>query len=277
MADSFAIEAVITKPTAPHQPEAPVISLSKELGLSTFLPQSRSELSALFANVSFKSRVGVVVDYGLIIANDVLNEFPLGIINSHFSLLPEWRGADPITFALLSGQEDTGVSLMRIVERMDEGELLAQDSLHIESDMTGISLTEELIRLSNTMLNEHLPRYCAGDLQPFPQPDTPVTYSRKLAKADGRIDWAKPAAQIEREIRAFQPWPGSFTELNCVALTIQAASVLDESGKPGTYELSRNKLIIYCGIGALSINRLKPAGKGEIDIVSFLNGYRNKL
>lgn len=222
------------------------------------------------------SRLGIVIDYGFIINQDVIDYFPLGIINSHFSLLPEWRGADPITFSILSGQEQTGVSLMLINDKMDEGMLLEQGVLAIEPIDTTPSLTNKLIELSDVLLQQTLAGYVTGALTPFPQEGEP-TYSRKLTKEDGLIDWSKPAVQLEREIRAFIEWPKSRTQLAGKDIVITSAQVIDQSGLPGTVSIDGKRLIVACAGQSLEILTLKPAGKNEMTAEAFLAGHRQLL
>src|SRR5579872_6817577 len=132
LAKNFPIEAVISKPRAEqHKGEVPVLAAAEKLQLPVHTATDRQQLNKLFAKARFKSRVAVLVDFGIIVSQQVIDSFPLGIVNSHFSLLPKWRGADPITFAVLSGDKETGVSLMLLVEKMDEGPLLAQAPLQI--------------------------------------------------------------------------------------------------------------------------------------------------
>lgn len=274
----FDIEAVITKPQPPHhKAEMSTIALARELSLPCFTPANKAELDALLKKQSFVSNVGVVIDYGIIISRQVIDTFPMGIINSHFSLLPELRGADPITFAILSGQPTTGVSLMRINERMDEGPLLAQELVNIAPDDTTPSLTKKLVQTSNLLLKKHLPKYLEGQLEFTPQTGTP-TYSRKLTKQDGQIDWTKPAEQIEREIRAFIDWPKSFTSIGTKDVIITKSQVVPsnhEGNKPGDVEIIKEAGIIgvECGKGYLCIDRLKPAGKSEMTASAFIAGY----
>lgn len=226
---------------------------------------------------TLKSRLGVLVDYGIIVSSTVINYFPLGIVNSHFSLLPEWRGADPITFSILSGQENSGVSLMLIDEGMDTGPLLDQQQLALDH-LDNIGLTAKLIELSDNMLTEDIPKYLNGELKPYPQPlDFAPTYSRKLTKEDGTIDWSKDAVQIEREIRAFISWPHSTAQIKDKVVIITAAHVVDGASKPGNYQVNGNSLVFYTGKCALAIDKLKPAGKKEMSISSFLAGYRKVI
>ena len=207
----FTFEAIITKPRAEkHRGSVPVLEFAEAHGISVFTPINKMELSDLFTKQFFSSPAGLVVDYGIIIAKDVIEAFPKGIVNSHFSLLPQWRGADPITFSILSGQKETGVSLMIINEKMDEGLLIAQEKLSIKSDTTTPTLTRELITKSNSMIIKYLPKYLSNDIAPFAQSvEEPPTYSRKLTKEDGLLSLDKPADQLEREVRAFRGWPKS--------------------------------------------------------------------
>lgn len=273
----FRIEAVITKPQPAHHKEPfPVLELAEALGLKIFTPNGKAELSELFHTKPVSSRLGIVIDYGFIINQDVIDCFPLGIINSHFSLLPQWRGADPISFSILSGQSETGVSLMVINQKMDEGQLIARGTITIDDGATTPSLTAELIDLSHTLLRRALPDYVSGQIQPYDQQGE-ATYSRKLSKADGVIDWTKPAEVLEREIRTFIEWPKSRTTLAGKDVVITDAQVVSEGGVPGTPEVHGKQLIVYCGEDALLIHRLKPAGKNEMTAEAFLAGHKNLL
>lgn len=277
LAGDFSIEAVITKPRPPHhRGEVPVIDAAEALGLNVLTAANKQELNDLMSSRPVTSEAAVLIDFGIIVSQEVIDYFPLGIINSHFSLLPEWRGADPITFAILSGQPKTGVSLMLIDAGMDTGKLLAQKAHPIKPDATAESLTEELIALSHELLKQHLPHYLSGYLKPKAQPHQDrATYSRKLTKEDGRIDWTKPAEQIEREIRAFKQWPKSYAELGGKEVVITAARTTDESGDPGETSVQDKQLIVACGTGSLIIDSLKPAGKNEMSAEAYINGYMN--
>lgn len=271
---SFEIEAVVTKPaTLEMMQHATQGKAGSWHALST-----RAELDDLLSRRFFISRLGVIVDFGIIVSRHVIEAFPLGIVNSHFSLLPEWRGADPITFAVLSGQKKTGVSLMLVDEKLDEGPLLAQKEVTIQSKVTTPELTSQLISVSNAMLAKYLPKYLAGELTPYPQDlSKPVTYSRKLTKADGLIDWHKPAEQIEREIRAYCEWPKSFTRLGAAEVIIKRAEVVRLAGPVGEPKIDKASLIVYCGQDALRLTRLQPIGKKEMDAAAFITGYKRRL
>lgn len=286
LTENFAIEAVVTKPRpAHHKGETPVLDVAERLGLPIKTVAGKTDLDTLFTHKPFASDVGVLVDFGIIVSQKVIDYFPLGIVNSHFSVLPEWRGADPITFAILSGQKKTGVSLMLLVEAMDEGPLLAYAEHEIDDNDTTIKLTENLIQLSNALLCEHLPQYMEGKIQAVSQSVTgrKVSYSRKLTKQDGIIDWTKPAETLAREIRAFIVWPKSRTVLagKDVILTKAHAVPGNTPGKkPGDIEesaLADGNLMIETGDGRLCVDALKPAGKPEMTSKAFLAGHKDKL
>lgn len=278
------IEAVITKPQPSHHREAfPVLMLARELGLQAFTPDNKTELSQLFTSKPVTSRIGVVIDYGFIINQDVIDSFPLGIVNSHFSLLPQWRGADPITFSILSGQRQTGISLMLIVEKMDEGPLLAQTPYELTDEITAPQLTADLIELSDKTLQSILPLYLSGAATPAPQENVTIaanseaSYSRKLTKEDGLLKWNKPAAQLEREVRAFLEWPKSRTIVNGKDVVVTRTHVMDGIGKPGEVWKDGKSFGFYTTDGIFVIDSLKPAGKSEMSAAAFLNGYGKNL
>lgn len=280
LAEDFTIEAVVTKPRPPHhRGPVPVLELAASLGLPVHTANTRHELDQLFTGKPFTSSAGVLIDFGIIVSGQVIDYFPQGIVNSHFSVLPEWRGADPITFAILSGQEMTGVSLMMLVEAMDEGPLISYGEQPLDESFTTPTLTARLIALSHALLQHELPRLLAGETKGVPQDITgrKVSYSRKLTKDDGIIDWQKPAAQLEREIRAFIEWPKSRGRLGTLDVILTKTHVLDTTGKPGELFIADKQLAVYCGEQALAIDRLKPTGRKEMTGEAFLAGYKQFL
>jgi len=279
LAKNFTIEAVITKPRAVHHHgDVPVLRIAKELDLKTFTVSNRRELDELIAATTFETDLGVLIDFGIIVSQNVIDAFPRGIINSHFSLLPQWRGADPITFSILSGQRETGVSLMLLTAGMDEGPILAYAEQHIGRETTTPELTDQLVQLSNKMLVAMVPAYLSGEAIPVAQdPQITPTYSRKLTKEDGDINWQKPAAEIEREIRAFVTWPKSHATIGTLPVVITEAHVVDLTGQSGSFVVHNKELVAFCGQQALVIDRLKPSGKQEMTGQAFLAGYRRYL
>lgn len=274
--DAFSVEAVITKPST-------LSEMSHITTAPTYSVKSKQELDELFSTVAFTSKVAILIDFGIIVSQEVIDYFPKGIVNSHFSLLPEWRGADPITFSILSGQPQTGVSLMLLSVGMDEGPLLAQATYDIHQNETTPSLTKALIDLSDKMLKTIIPKWLSDQIDPAPQESVSLfsgdpTYSRKLSKEDGVIDWKKPAEQIEREIRAFAEWPKSRTLINDLNVVIMSSKVAKQQIEPcGKFWVDNKQLFVSCGKDSLEILSLKPAGKKEMSAEAFLAGYKNKI
>ncbi|HSW98741.1 MAG TPA: methionyl-tRNA formyltransferase [Candidatus Saccharimonadales bacterium] len=276
------IEAVVTKPRpAHHRGPVPVLEVAEELSLKVSTAENKKQLDELFSAKPFASRVAVLIDFGILVSQQVIDYFPLGIVNSHFSLLPEWRGADPITFSILSGQKTTGVSLMLLVEAMDEGPLLGYGEYALPPGITTPELTKDLIQLSYQLLETILPAYCNGSIILSDQSVTGRTasYSRKLTKEDGVIDWHKPAEQIERDIRAYSEWPKSRARLGSIEVIITAVHTTStgNAAAPGTAEIVGKELVIRCGRQALVIDRLTPAGKKEMSGQAFLSGYKSQI
>jgi methionyl-tRNA formyltransferase len=281
LAEYCDIEAVITKPRAEHHKgDVPVLALAKQFDLPIFTVTNKATLNELFDTRPLQSRLAVLIDFGIIVSQQVIDYFPLGIINSHFSLLPEWRGADPITFSILSGQTRTGVSLMLLTAGMDEGPLLSQATYDLERNTTTPLLTQDLIELSDAQLQTILPLYVEGRIQMVSQSEASIsevqepTYSRKLTKEDGLLDWRKPAIVLEREIRAFIEWPKSRAQFGSLDAVITASHVIDAEGSTGQTAIVNKHPVVYCGQQALAIDRIKPAGKKEMTGEAFLAGYK---
>lgn len=269
------ISLVVTKRAPPHHKDpAPVETYAREHNIEVLFADTKQELDMIKLPIT---SYGIVIDYGVIISQKVIEHFPLGIINSHFSKLPEWRGADPISFAILSGQTTTGVSLMCIDQGMDTGPLLATENLDIQSDDSSISLTLKLVNLSDNMLQRALPAYANGTITPVPQPNNVATYSSKLVKQNGVLNTLRPATEIARQVRAFASWPNSRFLRHDTWLTITKAHASD-------YPLPKDELVhrdgvlyLGCKTGSLAITELQPAGKNKMSVAAFMNGYAQKL
>lgn len=271
------VEAIVTKPTTLKQMRtvAPNIPI--------YTAANKKDLTQLVLNEQFKSDVAVLIDFGIIVEQAVIDSFYLGIVNSHFSLLPRLRGADPITFTILNGDEKTGVSLMLIDAGLDTGKLITQKTMAVSPTSTTPELTADLIELSNQLIKDYLPLYVSGEVKPRQQPHPDrATYTRKLTKQDGLIDWNKPAKQIEREIRAYIDWPRSTTRLankDVIITKAHATSSSHPNEAPGSLRIinKSNSLYVATSEGKLWIEKLQPAGKTEMTVAAFLAGYRSKL
>lgn len=276
------VVGVVTQPDRPagrsRTPIAPPVKVvAEELGIEVFQPASLRDPAAIEHFAAFKPDVGVVAAYGEILRKKVLAIPPLGFLNIHPSLLPRFRGPTPVVSAILAGDQVTGVSVMRLDAGMDTGPLLAQREVALKGDERGDSLTEALFELGSQMLVEVLPAYADGSLQPVPQASEGVTITKMLTKEDGIIDWSQSAAQIERAVRAFDPWPGSSTTWDGQIVKILDARVAagNSEAAPGSIIASRSNLLVATGSGILEITQIQPAGKRGMDGATWLRGQQN--
>ena len=256
----------------------PVKQAALARGLPLFQPQSLRAPEAVARLAAWKPDVIVVVAFGQILQQDVLDLPPHGCINVHASLLPRWRG-NPIAAAILSGDALTGVTVMRMDAGLDTGPILAQREETIRPDDTRTTLEERLARVGADLLLDTLPPYLAGDLSPRPQPEDGVTYAGRLRKEDGRLDWSRPAVELDRRVRAFYPWPGAFTTWNRKRLKVLRAIPLSSwrgDALPGTIVALDDgaTIVVVTGEGALRLEEVQLAGKRSMDIAAFLCGQR---
>lgn len=214
---------------------------------------------------------GVVVAYGLLLPAAVFEAPRLGCFNLHPSKLPRWRGAAPIQRALMAGDAETGVCAMQMDAGLDTGPVLACERLAIGPRMTVSDLHDGLVRIGAPLMVRAVHDFAAGKIVPQPQPAEGVTYAAKLARDEGRIDWSRGAAEIDRAVRALNPGPGTFFELNGERIKLLACMPADGSGEAGS--LLDDAGTVACGTGALKLLRLQRPGKGPVDIDAFLRGY----
>jgi methionyl-tRNA formyltransferase len=271
LASRHALVGVLTRADRPRgRGQRLSASPVKEAALSAGLPLSQPntlEEAALEELRSWRPDLLVVVAYGLILPAAWLNAPPLGSINVHASLLPRWRGAAPIQRALLAGDDETGVTLMRMVPALDAGPILLQRAIRIGARATSGSLHEELAQLGARTLLEGLDGLAAGRLQEVPQPSVGVSYARKVDKSEARIDWQESAALIERQVRAFNPWPMAQTRLEDEPLRIVAARLQKApptAAAPGTIlALEDEALCVQCGEGTLGVTMCSALAAGQ--------------
>lgn len=227
-----------------------------------------------------KARLAVLAAYGHIIPQRILDDFPLGIINIHPSLLPLYRGPTPIEQAMLDGVTKTGVSIMHLTKGMDDGPIYKQKTVHLSGKETKTELTTLLQKLGAELLQEILPAIATGELKPRQQPHPErATYSQKIAKEHGVIDWTEPAVILERKIRAYSGWPKSHATIGVNELVITEARVsqLEIKPTPGKIFAEKKRLFIGTGEAWLEIICLQPLGKKEMPVSAFLSGYRSQL
>ena len=229
--------------------------------------QSSEEIRALAPDVI------AVMAYGQILARAILEIPAAGCLNLHASLLPRWRGAAPIQAAIAAGDRETGITVMYMDEGLDTGDILLQRKIDILPTDTGESLHDRLAQIAPKALLEALQLLAKNNAPRIPQDNALATYAPKLTRHDGKIDWSEPAEIIERKIRAFNPWPGAFMELDGRHLKIFSASIVNLSGKPGEILRSERELVIAAGKDALSLGDVQLEGKRRMNTAQFLRGY----
>jgi methionyl-tRNA formyltransferase len=281
LADSHQILAAVTAPDAKSGRRqtltpSPVAQSADSLGLTVLKPGRVKGNTALLQELSrLNADVFIVISYGKILPTEIINLPRLKTLNIHFSRLPQYRGASPIQFALLNGEEATATTIFILEETLDTGPVLAQEEAVINPDDTFASLAPRLAEQSARLLVKILPLYESGFIIPRPQNPALATYTKTLTKQDGQIDWAQDAHGIYDRWRAFTPWPGVWTKwegkiikvLECTPLTT------GEDTGPGTVLAGG---IVACGNGtSLQISRLQLEGKSAVDIKTFINGYQN--
>lgn len=241
--------------------------------LPVFQPSSLKTQDALNELTSLNADIMIVVAYGLILPKAILAAPRLGCLNVHGSILPRWRGAAPIQRAIWAGDEQTGVTIMQMDEGLDTGDMLHISRCPITADDTSASLYTKLAELGPSALIETINKLANDEIVPEPQNDEQANYAKKLSKEEANIDWSMSAVQIERNIRAFNPWPVCFTQMAEQTVKIYQAHVVEQSGVPGHILSSdKNGIIVACGQHALCITQLQPQGKKPMAINDFLNG-----
>jgi methionyl-tRNA formyltransferase len=299
----FSVAAVVTQPDRPKgralKPQSsPVKVLAQKLGLPVLQPARIRDEKFIADLRALRPELIVVAAYGQILPTDILDLPPYGCLNVHTSLLPKYRGAAPIQWAIAHGDSETGVTIMKMDAGLDTGDIVAQSSTSISREDDSASLHDRLARLGAELLAQTIPDYVAGKIQPRPQPAEGVSLAPKIKKEDGQIDWNLPAQTIWNRLRAFTPWPGAFTGLSkmnegnassapysskgqgsdeplpSTLIKIWKAEPVEKSGEAGTI-LSADKsgIVIACGQGALRILELQREGGRRMNAAEFLAGH----
>ncbi len=279
------VAAVVCQPDKPQGrglelTAPPVKQRALELGLGVVQPTKlkTGEFGAWLRDLSVD--VALVVAYGRILPKDVLEAPRLGCVNVHASLLPKYRGAAPITWAVVRGEPETGVTLMQMDEGMDTGAMLEQFPTEIVADETAGDLSERLAALGALAVRKGLPKYVAGGYTPIPQDEARATLAPILKKEDGRIDFTKPARAVHDHVRGMSPWPGAFTTSRGKGLKVHATRVTDmpatntvANTAPGTVVLAdKSRVVVACGERAIELLRVQVEGKKAIGAGDWVAG-----
>ncbi|MDP6786334.1 MAG: methionyl-tRNA formyltransferase [Rhodospirillales bacterium] len=252
---------------------SPVQARAEARGLEVRSPASLKGADEQAAFAALEADVAVIAAYGLILPKAVLEAARLGCVNVHASLLPRWRGAAPIQRAILAGDKETGVTIMRITEEVDAGPILLARPIPIGPRATAGELHDRLSALGAQLMVEALEGYAAGRLTPMPQADAAITHAAKLKPEDGRLDWRQGAEALERQVRALSPAPGAWFEYGGQRIKVRQGEVVNSKpgAAPGT--LLDGRLTVACGTGALRLSKVQRPGKSAVDAMAFLRGY----
>jgi methionyl-tRNA formyltransferase len=284
LAEKHDIKLVMTNPDEPsgrgyEVKPSPVKRAALKAGLEVFQPLKLKEESTAGFLSRFHPDVIVVVAYGHILPRWMIDLPKHGCINLHASLLPKYRGAAPIQWAIIRGESVTGVTIMRIDEGLDTGDILVKREVPIQDEDTTETLSERLSSVGADLIVETLPKLIRAEIQPQPQDHAQATFAPILKKEDGRIDWKLGAEEIGWRVRGLRPWPGAYTSFRSKNLHIWSASpVTDQVGlghEPGTLLPDRGTLRVVCGLGTLlEVHELQLEGRKHLPARDFLNGVR---
>jgi methionyl-tRNA formyltransferase len=277
--NNWRVGVVLTQPDRPSGrgrtlTPPPVKVIAVEAGVPVLQPV-RLNKAAVAELATYQPDLIIVAAFGQILRKRVLNLPPYGCLNVHASLLPRWRGAAPIQAAIKSGDSETGVTLMLMDPGLDTGPMLAQRSISISAGHTGGMLTEELAALGAELLVEKLPAWLAGEIVPEPQDDALAAYAPQLKKEDGAIDWRRTAADIERLVRAYAPWPGTYTTGPrglIKIIDVELARVPSGEFTPGTVFKLNKQPYVATGDGAVRLVTVQPSGKKAMPAQAMVNG-----
>jgi methionyl-tRNA formyltransferase len=283
----YEVAAVVTQPDRPggrgkQLTPSPVKRLAQSAGLKVLQPETLKDEAAVAELAALEPDLIVVAAFGQILRQNVLALPPHGCLNIHASLLPRWRGAAPVAAAIRAGDTETGVTLMLMEAGLDTGPMIARRSVPITPQHTTGTLTAELAELGAVLLLETLPSWFAGDIEPQPQENSQATLAPRLKKEQGAINWRQSAVEIERLVRAFDPWPGTFSVGPRGLFKVLAVEVASEvtgppKAEPGLVFKYQGRVYVTTGQGVLRLMSVQPAGKKEMTAEAMLNGQPELL
>ncbi len=270
--------AVYTQPPRPagrgkREQKSAVHKTADHHGLVVRTPQSLKNPSEQQAFADLGADCAVVVAYGQILPQPVLDAPRFGCVNVHASLLPRWRGAAPIHRAIMAGDTETGVCIMQMEAGLDTGPVIAREATPIGPKATTAELHDELAELGARLIAPSLDAYVSGAVTPLEQPAEGVTYAHKIDKAEARINWTVSAAEIDRQVRGLSPFPGAWTMIKGERVKVLAGEAFETTALGDAGTALDGELLIACGQGRYRITRAQRAGKGAMDLTDFLRGF----
>ena len=277
------VVAVLTRPDRPRGRgqrmfDAPVKARAAAAGIPVLQPDRLRDPVVVESLAALRADLGVVAAYGAMLPESVISAPRLGTINVHASLLPRYRGAAPVHRAIIAGERETGVTIMRIVKRLDAGPMLASVTRSIGREETSVDVERDLAHLGAALLVEIADGLAEGSVAETPQDEDAATYAPRLTKDDGAIDWSWPAARIHDPIRGLHPWPHAFSFLDgrrFILIASAADGLTASSDAPGTIvESEGDRLVVATGNGALRLLQIQPEGKRSMSVRDFLAGHR---
>ena len=276
------VAAVVTQPDKPkgrgkEMQQTPVKECAIKHNIEVFQPVKIKTPEAVEVLRGYEADLFVVAAFGQILSKEILDMPKFGCVNIHASLLPKYRGAAPIQWAILDGEKETGVTIMQMNEGLDTGDMLTKVLVPIEDTDTGESLFDKLAEAGAKLLIETIPQIEAGTIKPEPQDDSVSTYAKMIKKEMGLIDWKKEAVVLERLVRGMNSWPSAYTHFNGKTLKIWEAcvEVSDTNAAPGSVvEVTKNSIKVQTGKDLLVLKQIQLEGKKRMDVAAFLLGYK---
>jgi methionyl-tRNA formyltransferase len=287
--EHFEVVAVVTQPDRPagrkmQLTPSPVKTCALQAGLKVFSPETVNTEEFRQQVLALGAESAAVVAFGQILGQKFLDLFPRGCVNVHGSLLPRWRGAAPIQRALMAGDQESGVTLQKIVRKLDAGDLLGWRRVELSNEINALDLYEKLKVLGADLLHVEYMDYLRGHLVPVPQDESLVTHAEKIEKSEARLDWSLPAVQIFNRVRGLQLGPYAWTEYQGQALKIHKTSVRELGGWRGTQpqvgevvSVEAQCFSVACGQGLLDVWEVQPESRSRMPVTNYLRGYGLKI
>lgn len=281
--EGFEVVGVLTRPDAPkgrslHLTLSPVKEAALEAGLPVYQFEKASSPKSIQAVRSLEPDIIVVVAFGQILSEEFLNIPKRAIVNVHYSLLPKYRGAAPVHWAIINGEKETGVTVQHLARKLDSGDIILQEKVSVRPEETFGELLERLVEVGSGLLVTALRQLKAGTAPRIPQDESEATYARKLTKQDGQIDWHLSASEIVNRVRGMNPWPGAYTffeekDRHKTLKILLARAIPELAGSPGQVLTVKDTLVVAAGEGSVELLTVQPEARKQMEAAEFLRGH----